>query len=194
MKSDEAQSAPKRTALAIAYNALMAIGCIDDSLHSQMWCFGRAQQIANAAMRDVDHTQAVAKAIGLRGKRGLAGRTELMDRESAARPQIFVITQQGMLDAAIEIWKDQHIGPYNDLYKYQMERNADFWAEIIAKHAAGQAPSGDARQKFELGLRRAKFTREEFPIPTGLPQEIYPQIMAIYDAAGQADSGKAVLG
>ena len=61
-----------RPALAIAYNALMAIGAIDDSLHSQMFCFARAQQIANDAMRElnVDHTQAVAKAIGLQGRRG----------------------------------------------------------------------------------------------------------------------------
>jgi hypothetical protein len=37
------------------------------------------------------------------------------------------------------------------------------------------------RQRFEIALRSAKFTRGEFPIPIGLPTEIYPQIMAIFD-------------
>src|ERR1019366_1254715 len=59
-----------RPALAIAYNALMAIGCIDEFLHSPQWCIERAHEIANAAIKElnVDHTEAVAKAIGLRGR------------------------------------------------------------------------------------------------------------------------------
>ena len=57
----------KRPALHIAFNALMTIGAIDDCLHSQMWCFARAQQIANDAMRElnVEHTREVQQALGI---------------------------------------------------------------------------------------------------------------------------------
>jgi hypothetical protein len=57
----------QRDALKRMYNALLAIGAIDDSLHSQMWCFARAQQIANDCTREmhVNHTALMQQALGI---------------------------------------------------------------------------------------------------------------------------------
>ena len=42
----------------------------------------------------------------------------------------------------------------------------------------------------EIAIRSAKFRRQEFPIPCGLPEEIYPQLMEVIRAyaASLADS------
>lgn len=53
------------------YNALMAIGALDP-LYWKGAAFNKAQLIANKCIREmnVEHTQLIAKAIGLEGKRG----------------------------------------------------------------------------------------------------------------------------
>jgi hypothetical protein len=47
----------------------------------------------------------------------------------------------------------------------------------------------------EIAIRSAKFRRQEFPIPCGLPEEIYPQLMEVIRAyaASLADSTMPLL-
>jgi len=61
----------KRSAIFVMYNALFTIGAIDDHLHSRDWCFLRAQEIANLALKEmhVEHTKVVQKALGLKQSR-----------------------------------------------------------------------------------------------------------------------------
>jgi hypothetical protein len=55
------------------YNALMAVGAVDlDFFASHQTAFRRTQEIVNTCLSEMnkDHTQLIAKAIGLEGKRG----------------------------------------------------------------------------------------------------------------------------
>jgi hypothetical protein len=53
------------------YNALMAIGCVDN-FNSPQWNLNRCHEISNACLKEMnmEHTQLIAEAIGLEGKRG----------------------------------------------------------------------------------------------------------------------------
>jgi hypothetical protein len=61
------------------------------------------------------------------------------------------------------------------------EEAGEGWTDEITEVEMTDKKLYTPRQRFEIALRSAKFTREEFPIPIGLPTEIYPQIMAIFD-------------
>jgi len=53
------------------YNALMAIGCVD-KFSSPQWNLTRCHAISNECLKEMntEHTQLIAEAIGLEGKRG----------------------------------------------------------------------------------------------------------------------------
>ena len=55
----------KRDPILLMYNALFAIGALDDTLHTHAWCHNRAREIASAAIREmnVEHTELVQKAL-----------------------------------------------------------------------------------------------------------------------------------
>lgn len=60
-------SKAKRSAIALMYNALMAIGCLDEFLHSPQWCLERAREIAGHAIKEmnIEHTEEVQRVLGI---------------------------------------------------------------------------------------------------------------------------------
>lgn len=92
--------------------------------------------------------------------------------------------------ASAPLWKKAFYKFWHDLTRKGDPRNIpspfsmSFEAGWVAR---GEESSAIDWTALEIAIRKAKFVREEFPVPCGFPSEIYPQLMDVIRKALNAE-------